>query len=286
TYTYTSEDGTVTTVDVPSDIVNQFGNIVTDGPVTVDGNTYNTIEEYIEGLDTNTTNASLTQDGTNLIVTDSEGNTVTMPLSELAGTDADTNTTNVSLTEDGTNLILTDSEGNTVQVALADISSKSVVTPVVTTGNIIATHDDGDGTTVDIKETITSMIQDDVTGVITYTPESGTATTADVVSKDTNNEITVGADGGAFYRKENKIVEQTGSYTIAATDETVLVDATGGATLTIPAADAANEGRILTIRKMDTAYGVLTLSQTITMANGTTFNNTNVNTTLRIQSDG
>src|SRR5690606_8409956 len=50
TYTYTSEDGTVTTVDVPSDIVNQFGNIVTDGPVTVDGNTYNTIEEYIEHI--------------------------------------------------------------------------------------------------------------------------------------------------------------------------------------------------------------------------------------------
>src|SRR5690606_29173421 len=50
TYTYTSEDGTVTTVDVPSDIVNQFGNIVNDGPVTVDGNTYNTIEEYIEAI--------------------------------------------------------------------------------------------------------------------------------------------------------------------------------------------------------------------------------------------
>src|SRR5690606_6914074 len=50
TYTYTSEDGTETIVDVPADIVNQFENIVNDGPVTVDGETYNTIEEYIEHL--------------------------------------------------------------------------------------------------------------------------------------------------------------------------------------------------------------------------------------------
>src|SRR5690606_25611997 len=46
TYTYTSEDGTVTTVDVPSDIVNQFDNIVNNGPVTVDGTTYTSVEEY------------------------------------------------------------------------------------------------------------------------------------------------------------------------------------------------------------------------------------------------
>src|SRR5690606_27066209 len=41
TYTYTSEDGTVTTVDVPASVINQFENIVKDGPVTVDGDTYN-----------------------------------------------------------------------------------------------------------------------------------------------------------------------------------------------------------------------------------------------------
>ena len=50
TYTYTSEDGTITTVDVPASVVNQFNDIVNSGPVVVNGNTYNTIEEYIEHL--------------------------------------------------------------------------------------------------------------------------------------------------------------------------------------------------------------------------------------------
>ena len=64
------------------------------------------------------TNASLTEDGTNLILTDSDGSTVTIALGDI---DTDTNTTNASLTEDGTNLILTDSDGSTVQIAIADI---------------------------------------------------------------------------------------------------------------------------------------------------------------------
>src|SRR5690606_10463136 len=50
TYTYTSEDGTVTVVDVPASIINQFEDIVNSGPVTINGNTYNTIEEYIENI--------------------------------------------------------------------------------------------------------------------------------------------------------------------------------------------------------------------------------------------
>src|SRR5690606_16538039 len=50
TYTYTSEDGTVTTVDVPASVVNQFEDIVNSGPVTIDGEEYTTIEEYIQHI--------------------------------------------------------------------------------------------------------------------------------------------------------------------------------------------------------------------------------------------
>src|SRR5690606_22381076 len=50
TYTYTSEDGTVTTVDVPASVINQFEEIVNGGPVTIDGDEYTTIEEYIQHL--------------------------------------------------------------------------------------------------------------------------------------------------------------------------------------------------------------------------------------------
>src|SRR5690606_9166216 len=60
TYTYTSEDGTVTVVDVPASVINQFEEIVNCGPVTIDGNTYNTIEEYIHHLvETNETVTTL-----------------------------------------------------------------------------------------------------------------------------------------------------------------------------------------------------------------------------------
>ncbi len=56
-------------------------------------------------------------------------------------------------------------------------------------------------------ETVTSLEQDDTpstadptaTGEITYTDEDGTTSTAQVVSADPDNNITVGTDGGAFF---------------------------------------------------------------------------------------
>ena len=51
-----------------------------------------------------------------MILTDSDGSTV-----QIAIADIDSNTTNASLTEDGTNLILTDSDGSTVQILLSNI---------------------------------------------------------------------------------------------------------------------------------------------------------------------
>src|SRR5690606_3850970 len=59
TYTYTSEDGTVTIVDVPATVVENFENIynqIANEQITVDGNTYNTFEEYIEYIANNSVN--------------------------------------------------------------------------------------------------------------------------------------------------------------------------------------------------------------------------------------
>src|SRR5690606_31938654 len=50
TYTYTSEDGTVTVVDVPASAINELEDIVNGGTVTIDGDTYNTIEAYMQHL--------------------------------------------------------------------------------------------------------------------------------------------------------------------------------------------------------------------------------------------
>ncbi|MDM1346806.1 hypothetical protein HX017_09215 [Myroides marinus] len=47
TYTYTSENGTKTIVDIPSSVVKQFETIVKQ-PVTVDGRIFNNVDEYIK----------------------------------------------------------------------------------------------------------------------------------------------------------------------------------------------------------------------------------------------
>src|SRR5699024_11867240 len=49
-YTYTSEDGTVTVIDIPASVVENFETIVNDGPVTVNGETFNTVEERIKHI--------------------------------------------------------------------------------------------------------------------------------------------------------------------------------------------------------------------------------------------
>src|SRR5699024_865138 len=62
-YTYTSEDGTVTVIDIPASVVENFETIVNDGPVTVNGETFNTFEEYI----THIANESVTIGGSDFI---------------------------------------------------------------------------------------------------------------------------------------------------------------------------------------------------------------------------
>src|SRR5690606_2175358 len=80
---------------------------------------------------------------------------------------------------------------------------------------------------VQANETVTTLVQDNTTGVITYTDEEGEESTANVVSTDADNEITVGSDGGAFYKKVNSIVSTDANYEVVAGDETILIDATG-----------------------------------------------------------
>src|SRR5690606_34970733 len=156
---------TVTVVDVPASVINQFEEIVNGGPVTIDGDTYNTIEEYIQHL-------------------------------------------------------------------------------------------------VETNETVTTLDQDNTTGVITYTDEEGGASTANVVSTDAGNEITVGADGGAFYKKAiNDLVSIDNNHTLADDVNTVLINtAVNPVTITIPAAAPANDGRIIVLRKTNGGGQMVTLS--------------------------
>jgi len=82
------------------------------------------------------------------------------------------------------------------------------------------------------------------------------------------------------------IVKITANYTTLATDYTILANATGsGFTLTLPAASAST-GRILIIRKTDETSNILTFSTPIKISETTSFTTLNINTTIRIQSDG
>ena len=74
------------------------------------------------------------------------------------------------------------------------------------------------------SETETSLVQNTTTGVITYTNETTTSQTANVVAAETTNSISVGANGGALYESPIKAfgkIAATGTVTRATTGVTV-----------------------------------------------------------------
>jgi hypothetical protein len=73
-------------------------------------------------------------------------------------------------------LTYTNEEGVTTNLDLNSLSKTSVVTQILNAGNLIARHDDGDGTIVSIFETITTFINNN-NRTLTYTSEDGTPTT-------------------------------------------------------------------------------------------------------------
>src|SRR5690606_39481754 len=79
TYTYTSEDDTVTVVDVHASVINQFEEIVNAGPVTIDGDTYNSSKEYNQRLvEDNKTVTTLVNNNDGTYTYTSEDGTVTV----------------------------------------------------------------------------------------------------------------------------------------------------------------------------------------------------------------
>lgn len=90
----------------------------------------------------------------------------------------------------------------------------------------------------------------------------------------------------AATKNVNTIVKPTGNYTVVDTDYTILANASTNAfTLTLPN-ETTNTGRVLVIRKIDESANVLTFSRPIKISETTSFNTLNINTTIRIQSDG
>ena len=189
----------------------------------------------------------------------------------------DANTLDMVNNNDGT-YTFTNANGETLTVDVVG----DVVTNIQNQGDIYSEIIN----VIAAEESLTAMTQDVNTGVITYTPERGAATTANVVSADSGNEITVGSDGGAFYQAVNTVRTISKNYSIVATDDTVLIDgASGDIAVTLPVA-SENNGRIIILRKMDGTGSIVTLSEQVILANGVTFTQFNVQGTMRIQSNG
>ncbi|UGU16296.1 hypothetical protein LS482_00155 [Sinomicrobium kalidii] len=212
TYTYTSEDGTETIINVPADVINQFEEIIQNenvvneitelienvgGNVYYDGNQFTyldengetqviNLEELVQANETVTTLLDH-QDGT-FTYTNEEGIEVTF----------DANTTSMTDNNDGT-YTFTNANGDSITV---DVPS-SVVDNITNEGDIFNaienliksiggnvyydgnqfTYIDENGTTQEINfeelvqanETLTSLV-DNGDGTITYTDEASNAT--------------------------------------------------------------------------------------------------------------
>src|SRR5690606_37160993 len=97
-----------------------------------------------------------------------------------------------------------------VQIALADIATTSVLTPVVTTGNIIATHSNGIDPAVDIKETTTVLNYDEDEKELTYVDEEGGDTVIDIAPTASNGLIVgVGTHSDKDVKLGGNLIEDT-----------------------------------------------------------------------------
>ncbi|MDX1326067.1 MAG: hypothetical protein R3299_00085, partial [Arenibacter sp.] len=145
TFTYSSENGTITNFNSKiSSVVDH-----TDGTYTITDDFGNAIT--IVG-NTNTTNSTFAVNGVDLVLTDSDGNPVSVPLADIAAV-TDTNTTNTGLSEDGTNLILTDSDGNTVSIPLANIDNNTTNSTFAVVGSdLVMTDSEGNSVSVPLAD--------------------------------------------------------------------------------------------------------------------------------------
>ncbi|MGS2761112.1 hypothetical protein ACVBDU_02455, partial [Sinomicrobium sp. M5D2P9] len=229
TYTYTSEDGTETIINVPADVINQFEEIVNNE------NVYNTLEEIIKNIGGN-----VYYDGDQFTYLDENGDTQTINFEELVQANEtvttlvdnqdgtftytneagevvafDANTTAMADNGDGT-YTFTNANGDTITV---DVPS-SVVENITNEGDIFNAienlikniggnvyydgdqftylDENGDTQTINFEElvqaneTVTTLV-DNQDGTFTYTNEAG-----EIVAFDANTTAMVDNGDGTY----------------------------------------------------------------------------------------
>src|SRR5699024_10386104 len=144
-YTYTSEDGTVTVIDIPDSVVENFETIVNDGPVTVNGETFNTFEEYI----THIANESVTIGGSDFI--------------NVTGSGTDTDPYVVAINEGAANsMLISNDNGDLEWVTIESIvQANETVTTIVKNadGTYTYTNEEEDEVVIDIPASVVDQFE-------------------------------------------------------------------------------------------------------------------------------
>src|SRR5690606_30035343 len=105
TYTFTNANGDTITIDSVGDIINNFEEFVTNNPVTVDGTTYTSVEEYFETIVTSNSDVLRDNGDGTFTHTAADGTVVTF----------DANTTAMVDNGDGT-YTFTNANGDTITI--------------------------------------------------------------------------------------------------------------------------------------------------------------------------
>ncbi len=186
TYTYTSEDGTKTVIDVPADVINNFEEIIQDNTV---------LEQLIKYLTNTYVGGNVYYDGTKFTYVDKQGNVHNITFEDIV----QMNETLTILAFNQATGILTyqDEKKNItaldIKTAIVNFETITTLTPDYNAGTITYLNEAGASVTVDIKamvaagaETITTLINNG-DGTYTYTSENGTITKIDVPADVINN---------------------------------------------------------------------------------------------------
>jgi hypothetical protein len=149
----------------------------------------------LSGFLDNTDAQDISTNGSAGNISIANGSTLTLNVN-----DADSDATNElqSLNQTGTNVTLSNG-GGSISVADNDNDSSNELQNLSISGNTISLSNGGGSVSIP-SETTTNLSQNVSSGDITYTNEAGTNQTAKTVSTDVNNGISVGTDGGAYYR--------------------------------------------------------------------------------------
>ncbi len=187
-----------------------------------------------------------------------------------SGRSTGSSTTNVSLTQDGADVILTDSDGNTVSIPLAEINMAETITSLGLSANdnntpddtsddfqaLIYTDENGTISILNLSEAIASeetttsisLTRDSATETfIDFNDEDGATTRLSLISSDASNSLVAGTDGGLYFDASTLAVPETNT--------SLSMNASGELVYTNEDADNANVALISTDANNDISAG-------------------------------